>query len=256
MKRIIITVLIILIAVIISANWILHSPHGYYEKAFAVGSSVCHQIPSHSYTNSGTQFPLCARCSGLYLGSFIGLAYFFTRGKRKAIPKKGFLILLIFFFLAWAGDGVNSFVTDYFNRTIIYETTNMTRLVTGFGMGLVMSTALITLFNLTVWKDAVNFSLLFSPWQIAGYALTSALAGWILLFSNTFFFQVFAYISIVTVMIIITMLYTIFWVILLRKENSFSKWKSLGLFLVAGFASAMLQVTLLNLLRQWALGLI
>lgn len=254
MKRIITSGLIILIAVIITANWILHTPHGFYEKAFAAGSSVCHQIPSHSFENSDTQFPLCARCSGLYLGSFIGLAYYFTQGKRNGIPKRGFLLLLIFLFLAWAGDGLNAFITDFANKYIIYETTNMTRLVTGFGMGLVMSTALMTLFNLTVWKDAASLPLLFSPWQVAGYAAASALAGWILLTANAILFQVFAYISIATVMIIITMLYTIFWIILLKKENSFTQWKSLGLFLIAGFASAMLQVSLLNLLRNWVLG--
>ena len=254
MKRIITSGLIILIAVIITANWILHTPHGFYEKAFALGSSVCHQIPSHSFENSDTQFPLCARCSGLYLGSFIGLAYYFTQGKRNGIPKRGFLLLLIFLFLAWAGDGLNAFITDFANKYIIYETTNMSRLVTGFGMGLVMSTALMTLFNLTVWKDAANLPLLFSPWQVAVYAAASALAGWVLLSTNAILFQVFAYISIATVMIIITMLYTIFWIILLKKENSFTKMKSLGLFLVAGFASAMLQITLLNLLRNWALG--
>ncbi|MDP2966089.1 MAG: DUF2085 domain-containing protein [Pelolinea sp.] len=254
MKRIITAGLIILIAGIITANWILYTPHGFYEKAFAVGSSVCHQITSHSFSNSDTQFPLCARCSGLYLGSFIGLAYYFTQGKRKAIPKRGFLLLLLFLFLAWAGDSVNSFIRDFLNRSIIYETTNMTRLVTGFGMGLVMSTALMTLFNLTVWKDGIDKPLFINLWQVAGYVFLSALAGWIMLSSNAIFFQVFAYISIVTVMIIITMLYTIFWIILFKKENSFTKWKSLGLFLIAGFAAAMLQVTLLNLLRQWVLG--
>jgi len=175
MKRFITSGLIILIAVIITANWFSHTPHGLYEKAFAVGSSVCHQIPSHSFATSGIQFPLCARCSGLYLGSFIGLAYYFTQGKRKAIPKKGFVLLLIFFFLVWAGDGINSFITDFFNKSIIYETTNMIRLVTGFGMGLVMSTALMTLFNLTVWKDAINLPLLNSPLQVAAYAIMSAL---------------------------------------------------------------------------------
>ena len=254
MKRIITAGLIILIAVIITANWVLHTPAGYYQKAFAIGSSVCHQIPSHSFSNSDTQFPLCARCGGLYLGSFIGLAYYFTQGKRKAIPKRGFVFLLLFLFLAWAGDGVNSFITDFLNRSVIYETTNLTRLVTGYGMGLVMSTALMTLFHLTVWNDGIDKPLLTNIWQVAGYAAISALTGWILLSSNAIFFQVFAYISIVTVMIIITMLYTIFWIILLRKENSFTKWRSLGLFLIAGFASAMLQVTLLNLLRQWILG--
>ena len=253
MKRIITSGLVILIAVIITANWFFHTPHGLYEKAFAVGSSVCHQIPSHSFETSGIQFPLCARCSGLYLGSFIGLAYYFTQGKRKAIPKRGFVLLLIFFSLAWAGDGINSFITDFLNKSILYQTTNMTRLVTGFGMGLVMSTALMTLFNLTVWKDAINLPLLYSPLQVAAYTVISALIAWILISANANFFQFFAYISIVTVMIIITLLYAIFWIILLKKENSFTKWNSLGLFLTAGFSSAMLQIILLNILRQWVL---
>jgi uncharacterized membrane protein len=254
MKKIITSGLIILIAVIITANWILHTPHGFYEKAFAVGSSVCHQIPSHSFSNSDTQFPLCARCSGLYLGSFIGLAYFFTQGKRKAVPKKGFLLLLLFLFLAWAGDGVNSFISAFMNRNILYETNNITRLVTGFGMGFVMATALITLFNLTVWKDGIDKPVLTDIRQVAGYTLLSAITGWVLLSSWAIFFYAFAYISIVTVMIIITLLYTIFWIIMLRKENSFTAWKSIGLFLIAGFATALLQITLLNMLRQWVLG--
>ena len=254
MKKTITSIVVILIAGIITANWFFHTPHGIYEKAFAVGSSVCHQIPSHSYEISGIQFPLCARCSGLYLGSFIGLAYYLTQGRKKALPKKGFSLLLLIFFLAWAGDGVNSFITDFLNKTILYETTNTTRLITGFGMGLVMSTALMTLFNLTVWQDGKNQPLLHNLLQVAAYTAASAVIAWILLSSNAIFFQFFAYISIVTVMAIITLLYTIFWIILLKKENSFAKWSSLGLFLTGGFATAMLQITLLNLLRQLVIG--
>jgi len=254
MKKIITSVAIVLIAGIINANWFFHTPHGLYEKAFAVGSTVCHQIPSHSYEISGIQFPLCARCSGLYLGSFIGLAYYLTQGRKKALPKKGYSLLLLIFFLAWAGDGVNSFITDFLNKTILYETTNTIRLITGFGMGLVMSTALMTLFNLTVWQDGVNQPLLNNLLQVAAYIVASVLTGWVLLSANATFFQFFAYISIATVMVIITLLYAIFWMILLKKENSFTKWSSLGLFLAAGFASAMLQITLLTMLRQWVIG--
>jgi len=254
MKKIITTVAIVLVAGIITANWFFHTPHGLYEKAFAAGSSVCHQIPSHSYEISGIQFPLCARCSGLYLGSFIGLAYYLTQGRKKALPKKGFSLLLLILFLIWVGDGVNSFITDFLNKTILYETTNTIRLITGFGMGLVMSTALMTLFNLTVWLDGKNQPLLNNPLQVAAYTVASVITAWILLSANATFFQFFAYISIATVIVIITLLYTIFWMILLKEENSSTKWSSLGLFLAAGFASAMLQITLLTMLRQWAIG--
>ncbi len=254
MKRTLAAAFVLLIAGIITVNWFFHSPHGLFEKAFAVGSSVCHQIPSHSFEVAGIQFPLCARCSGLYVGSFIGLTYYFTQGRKKALPNKGFILLLLILFLVWAGDGINSFVTGFLNKTILYETTNTTRLITGFGMGLVMSTALMTLFNLSVWKESKDQPLLNNLLQLAAYAAASALIAWILLHSNATYYQVIAYISIATVLTIITLLYTIFWIILLKKENSFNKWNSLGLFLIAGFASAMLQVTLLNLLRQWVVG--
>jgi len=254
MKKNITAIVVILIAGIITANWFFHTPHGLYEKAFAVGSSVCHQIPSHSYEISEIQFPLCARCSGLYLGSLIGLAYYFTQGRKKALPKKAFSLLLLFFFLIWAGDGVNSFITDFFNKTIFYETTNTTRLITGFGMGLVMSTALMTLFNLTVWQDGKNQPLLHNLLQVVAYTIASVINATLLLSSNAIFFKFFAYISIASVLIIITLLYAIFWIILLKKENSFTKWSSLGLFLTAGFASALLQITILTMLRQWVIG--
>jgi uncharacterized membrane protein len=254
MKKFVISALIILISGFITVNWVIHTPHGLYEKVFAVGSSVCHQIPSHSFETSGIQFPLCARCSGLYLGSFIGLVFCFIQGRRKAIPKKGYVILLAVLFLAWAGDGINSFLTGFLNKTIIYETTNITRLITGFGMGLVLSITLMTLFNITVWKTAINLPLLNSPIQVITYFALSTLMGWVLLKSNATLFLILAYISIATVLITITLLYTIFWIIIFKKENSFTDWKSLGQFLIGGFATAMLQITILILLREWILG--
>jgi uncharacterized membrane protein len=41
---------------------------------YLLGSVVCHQIPERSFYASGVQFPVCARCTGLYLGGLIGLA--------------------------------------------------------------------------------------------------------------------------------------------------------------------------------------
>jgi uncharacterized membrane protein len=40
---------------------------------YLLGSVVCHQIPERSFYVSGVQFPVCARCTGLYLGALIGL---------------------------------------------------------------------------------------------------------------------------------------------------------------------------------------
>lgn len=253
MKKNLLPILVVLASAVITLNWLHGTPHGIYQKVFAVGSTVCHQIPSHSFHQGETQFTLCARCSGLYLGSLIGLGYFFTQGKKKALPPRGILILLVTFFLLWAGDGVNSFVSDFLNRPFLYETTNLTRLVTGFGMGLTMATALMTLFNVTVWKDSSNTALLHHPLQIAGYIVTAFFTGWLLLAGGEILFAAFAYIAIGIVLLIITMLYTVFWVIMTRRETQFTKLKSLGIYLIAGFGTAMMQITLLYMLRNWLL---
>ena len=46
-----------------------------YVTAFvyALGSVVCHQIPERSFYWGAVQFPVCARCTGLYLGGVVGM---------------------------------------------------------------------------------------------------------------------------------------------------------------------------------------
>lgn len=41
---------------------------------YAVGAVVCHQLPERSFFLDGTQLPVCARCTGLYVGGLAGLA--------------------------------------------------------------------------------------------------------------------------------------------------------------------------------------
>ena len=41
---------------------------------FAVGSVICHQLPERSFFLADRQFPVCARCTGLYVSGVAGLA--------------------------------------------------------------------------------------------------------------------------------------------------------------------------------------
>jgi uncharacterized membrane protein len=40
---------------------------------YLAGAFVCHQLPERSFHVSGIQFPVCARCTGLYLGAAMGM---------------------------------------------------------------------------------------------------------------------------------------------------------------------------------------
>jgi uncharacterized membrane protein len=49
---------------------------------YVVGAIVCHQIPERSFHFSGIQFPVCARCTGLYVGGAAGLVLWLLRRNR------------------------------------------------------------------------------------------------------------------------------------------------------------------------------
>lgn len=253
-SRTLIALAVLSAAAAVSWHFLTSTPAGCYAKISSIGSSLCHQIPSHSYVLQGVQLPLCARCTGLYLGSLIGLVFALFSGKKAGIPKKPYLIFLLVIFVIWGGDGVNSLVSDFLNRPFLYQTTNLTRTITGFGMGLVMATALSTLFNITVWADNDGSAILNNPVQVGVYILLCGAIHLLVVSNSPYLFRLAAYLAIFTAVAIISLLYTVFWVIMLKKENTFSSLRTLWVYLAAGFGTAMLQITLLVLLRSNLLG--
>jgi uncharacterized membrane protein len=62
---------------------------------YTVGSVVCHQIPERSFHLSGMQFPVCARCTGLYLGGAIGMALWLASRERNLSSRTARIALLV-----------------------------------------------------------------------------------------------------------------------------------------------------------------
>ena len=86
-------------------------PHDLLDKADRFAYAVCHRIPSHSFFIGGRQLPLCARCSGTYLGALAGIVVLLAlgRGRANRFPAPKFLVVFGIFMAAWAIDGVNSY---------------------------------------------------------------------------------------------------------------------------------------------------
>lgn len=49
-----------------------------------VGSAVCHQMAERSFLFDGMQMPLCARCTGIYIGVFFAFCFFFRKKRMQA----------------------------------------------------------------------------------------------------------------------------------------------------------------------------
>lgn len=69
-----ITWIVLIPVILIIFVWLLNTPAGLMGKADAIGYAVCHRIDLRSFHLGERQMPLCARCSGMYLGAMLGLA--------------------------------------------------------------------------------------------------------------------------------------------------------------------------------------
>ncbi|MEC4004173.1 DUF2085 domain-containing protein [Flavobacterium sp. SUN052] len=83
----------------------------------------CHKLPERSFFLKGKQFPVCSRCTGIYVGYFIFIPLFWY------INVNFFLCLL-----AIVPTVVDGLTQAYYNR----ESTNFIRFFTGLiaGFGL------------------------------------------------------------------------------------------------------------------------
>ena len=50
---------------------------------YAIGAVVCHQQPARSFVLAGAQLPVCARCTGIYMGAALAVVGLMLQGPRR-----------------------------------------------------------------------------------------------------------------------------------------------------------------------------
>ncbi len=123
-----------------------------YPAARRIGYAVCHQLPSHSYAAWGMTLPLCARCTGQYLGALVMLASTLWLGGRtiQRFPTRSGLVLLGILVLAWVVDGFNSYL-EFLGLPHLYAPRNLLRLITGMGEGVALMAMFWPIFSQATW---------------------------------------------------------------------------------------------------------
>lgn len=144
--------MIALIAVVLSAAWVGVVVAGPVLPAaagavvYGFGSVICHQLPERSFHLAGYQLPVCARCLGIYVGLFGGMAYaaiWSDRGRTIldiGTRRVRWLALVL---------SAPTIVTVAIEAVGLWQTSNITRLFAGAPLGifvgLVVMSALATL---------------------------------------------------------------------------------------------------------------
>jgi uncharacterized membrane protein len=245
-------ILLGLIGLVLLVVWLLNTPPGLLGKTDAIGYAVCHRISSHSFYLGNRPFSLCARCSGQYLGFLIGFIIQLAVGKDMAgFPKRNILIILAVPVLVYLVDGLNSVLHLYpgLDHLSIYEPLNQLRLFTGLFFGLSLSTVVYPLSAQSIWKkysskpvikEGRHWIILFGGAFLVGIIMLTG-------FSSILYMLNFA--STAGLIILLTVLYTVVWLLILNKQNQFETWTELRKWLVAGAITALVQIMLIDLVR-------
>ncbi len=237
------------IAVLLTAVWVLLTPEGLLGKADAVGYAVCHRIDIRSFHINGRSFPLCARCSGMFLGAMLGLVYQVVQGRKGKMPPVAVQVLFGVLALAWVLDGANSFLMLVPGISSVYVTQNWTRLVTGTGMGLAISAFLLPSFIQTMFKDWQDESG-FGNWkQMLGVFIAAAILDVLVLQEIPWILIPLALIGSASVVVLLVIVYSMVLVMIFKKENQYSRFRELWVPLLGGYIIALAQIGVIDLLR-------
>jgi uncharacterized membrane protein len=242
-------IIVCILGMMITSFWLAYTPDTLLGKIDAVAYAVCHRIPSHSLTMDGRPLPLCARCTGMYLGALFGTLLQLIIGKRSGGFNSKTLIVLGLFALLFIVDGVNSLMGLVLDHSPLYEPQNWLRLVTGMGVGLLISAVLYPIFTQTVWQTWKPESALDNQGVVAGLLTGSFLLVIGILSNIPAVLYSLAIISVLGILVILCLIYSVLLLMLFRHENRYNKFIELTPFLLCGLVLTMIQIGLFDLMR-------
>jgi len=246
---------IVFVVGILTLGWLLTTPKGLLGKSDAIGYAVCHRIGGRSMHLGERQLPLCVRCTGMFLGAMLGLVYQGIYSRKKAgMPPLQVWVVFGFFVAAFAVDGVNSYLHLFPGAPGVYEPRNYLRLLTGTGMGLVVAGAIFPAFNQTVWKNWDKSPAIPGLKSLTLLIVLALIMDGLVMTENPLLLYPFALISATGVLVLLSIVYSMMWLMILRMENQFQRVSQLWLPLLGGFGMALLQIIILDLARYALTG--
>ena len=253
--------LLVVLSLSIVVLAILATPAGLLNKADWVGYAICHRIPSHSLLVNERPLPLCARCTGTYLGAMLALTVFlFTRPRASSFPPLPVLLTLFGFTVAWALDGSNSYI-DLSNEMAsllrirpVYPPQNWLRLLTGTLHGLMMASLFYPIAAGTFWRNSHPVRVLRNFKELGGLVLLALIAVALVLTGSPVILYPLSLVSSAGVLTMLTLVNTVMLLVLIRRENRAESWRDLILPLLAGLALSLILVNSISIVRYALTG--
>lgn len=250
-------IVVITVAAIILGFWTFYTQSGLMGKADSIGYAICHRIPERSFFAGDRQLPLCARCTGIYLGVMAGLGTFIASGRGRAdrLPNWRVLLVMMSFVAVLGVDGLNSYFQLFPGGTGIYEPQNWLRLTTGVFTGLTLITLVLPVFNQSLWTDGQPAQApVENLKEVAGLCLLGVLMILLTLSENATILLFLGFLSALGVLIVLSMMMTVLFVTATQHFRAYESWRALWLPMLAGLTMAITMIGLINFVRYTITG--
>ena len=244
--------LLLVASVVVIAVFFLFPPVTILDKTHLIGYAICHQIPHRTIHIDGTPLPLCARCTGIYLGALMGLTglTLLKRYRFTDFPPAPVLLMLVSFIVIMGFDGVNSYLT-LLRLPHLYEPQNWLRLTTGTFNGLAMSVIVFPVISGALWHASLvkpepvlrSFKALV-PFLIGGAIIIA-----IVLWQQPFLLYPITILSTLGVVLMLGIVSTGLIVIVTRREGNARTWRDVILPAAMGLAVSFLMIGGMDWLR-------
>lgn len=254
-RRVAIAVVVACIAVI--GMWLLGTPSGIDGKLHAIGYAICHQIIERTFLIGGNPMPLCARCTGIYLGVMTSFLLFQVSGRGRAAKlPRGWVTFFFSVFVVLMGiDGINSYLHLFPGAPGIYEPHNTLRVVTGILCGFAIFNGIYPVFNAVVWVDPrEDLTGIANLRELAGSVVLLGFVVLLVLGGGPLFQTILAFASVCGVVLMLTMIGTVIFVTVLRLENSFGDVRALAVPIAAGLLITFIEIGGVDAIRLFLTG--
>lgn len=232
------------------------SHSGVLGGADYVAYAVCHRITDRSFAIADRQLPLCARCTGMYLGVGLTFLVLGLAGRRRwsLLPPLPVLLVLIGFVAAMGIDGINSYSHFFPNLPHLYEPHNWLRLVTGMGAGLAVGNMVFPGLAQTLWREQEAKAAMGSLRELAALLLLAIVAIALVLSNQPAILYVLGLISAAGVLLVLTAINSMTLLIALKRDARASGWRQAAVPLLVGLGLAIVEIIVIDFARYSLTG--
>lgn len=219
-------------------------------------SGICHQLPERCLHYEGQALPLCARCTGTFLGILSALFTLWVtgQGRRSLFPPMRLRVLFTLLVALWGLDGINSLIQWAFGVPLLYEPHNSLRLGAGMGFGVVIGITLYPIYHLALWRKVTHKPVLEHERDVMAPFLAGAVWVIVLLVWKSAPFALWLLVVGLAVFIVFAVTNGTLIALLWHKEGFADNWPAIIPYLLAGLLATLAEMSALGIWRRLVMG--